>query len=343
VAYDILIKNGTVIDSTASPARRADAGIARLALLLCLIALPRSAWAQYPTKPIHIVVPFPAGGVTDNVGRIIGQRLTEVVGQPIIFENKPGADGIIAASAVLQAPPDGYTLFLGTVTAMSAVPAVRKKPPFDPLADFSPISWLGSFTNLLLVHPSVPARTLAELIDYARANPGKLNYATTNMIQRIAAAQMMTSGAITMVHVPYKGSPQAIPDLVAGRVHVMFDSNVALGLAHVKEGKLRLLATMTDRRSSLAPQTPTLAEAGMPGVSVVAWAGLFGPAKMPTAITMLLSQEVNQVLLRPDVIKLLEAQGFEVKGSTPEQLNTLIARQLSEWRRMVNEGAIAQE
>jgi tripartite-type tricarboxylate transporter receptor subunit TctC len=148
---------------------------------------------------------------------------------------------------------------------MSAVPAVRKKPPFDPLADFSPISWLGSFTNLLLVHPSVPARTLAELIDYARANPGKLNYATTNMIQRIAAAQMMKSAAITMVHVPYKGSPQAIPDLVAGRVHVMFDSNVALGLAHVKEGKLRLLATMTGRRSSLAPQAPTLAEAGMPG------------------------------------------------------------------------------
>jgi tripartite-type tricarboxylate transporter receptor subunit TctC len=237
----------------------------RLAGLLPILALaaflaPAPSDAQYPARPIRLVVPFTAGGVTDSVARITANQLSKSLGQPVVVENRPGADGAIAAQTVKAAAPDGYTLLFATNSVL-AIPLLSKSAGFDAFADFMPVSTVGRFPFALFVHPEVPSKSVKDLVDYARANPGKLNYATVNPGEQLITGQFIKATGVDMVRVPYKGGAAALPDLVAGRIHVYF-TPVGNGLAHAKEGRVRMLATLLPERTPLAPEVPTMAEAG---------------------------------------------------------------------------------
>jgi tripartite-type tricarboxylate transporter receptor subunit TctC len=264
------------------------------------------------------------------------------VGQPLIVENKAGADGAIAASEVARAPADGYTLLMATNSPMSAVPAMKKSPPYDPVADFTPITDVGRYTFFILLHPSVPAKTLGELIDYARANPGKLNYATGNTTGIVSTAFFASQAKIDMVHVPYKGEPQAVGDLVAGRVQFMFCSS-STSMPHIREGKLRAVVTTLPKRSSLLPDVPTIAQAGMPQFSITSWAGLFGPAKMPREVVERLNREFVAAMGRGDVQAAMERQAFSLSPSSPEQLAGFVKEQIESYRRTLEAAGIQPE
>jgi len=306
-------------------------------IALALAAAP--AAAQYPAKAVKVVVPFPAGGAADTIMRIISQPLAQALGQPVVVENRPGADGAIAADAVMKAPPDGYTLFLATSSAMSAVPAMRKTPPYDPVSAFTPITKVGTFSYFLFTHPSVPAKSVNELIDYIRANPGKLNYAGATTTGIMAAVQLASYAKLDMVRVPYKGEGPATIDLVSGRVHLMFATPTnALGPA--KEGRLRVLATLLPQRSPAAPDAPTMTEAGAPKLSIVPWAGFFGPAKLPPEIVARLQRELTAILKRPEVRAQIERQAFEVQVSTPEELAAYTREQVEVWKTAVRDSGM---
>src|SRR6266700_5639792 len=281
---------------------------------LGLIAIP--AAAQYPAKPIRIVVPFAAGGAADAMIRIVAQPLSETLGQPVLVENRPGAEASIGGEVVAKSAPDGYTILFGGSTTMLGVPILRKNPPYDVIADFAPITSVGKFAFFLVVHPSVPAKTLSELIDYARANPGRLNYATGSVNEILAFAQLKSLANVDMVQVPYKGGAPAMPDLLGARVQLMFNTGSTV-VPLVKEGRLRALATLLPARSSLLPNVPTIAEAGMPGLTAVPWSGLFAPAKTPKDIVERLAREVNVILKRSEIRGQCEKHGFEPGGSTP--------------------------
>ena len=314
----------------------------RLLLALSLLVASASVFAQYPSRPIRLIVGFPPGGSADPIARIVGNALAERLGQPVLVENKPGADSAIAADLTAKSLPDGYTIFYGSNSAMTAAVALRKTPPYDALADFSQISLLGRATVILYAHAGVPATSTAELVAHARANPGKLNYGTGNPLSILDAQQMMNIAGIQMVHVPYKGEGPAIPDLVAGRVQLSFLSATS-AIALAKEGRLRPLFVLLDQRSPLLPDVPTAAEAGMGGITVRHWAGLFGPAKIPREIVARLNRETNAVLARPDVREQLQRQGFVVQGSTPEELAALNRADLALWKQMVREAGIVLE
>jgi tripartite-type tricarboxylate transporter receptor subunit TctC len=300
------------------------------ALLLACFALP--AQSQFPSKPMRIVVPFPAGSATDTITRILANSVSQAVGQPVIVDNKAGADGSIAASEVAKAAPDGYTMLMATNSPMSVVPSMKKNPPYDPVADFTPITDIGRYTFFIVVHPSVPAKSLAEVIAYAKANPGKLNYATGNTTGIVSTALFQSLAGIQMVHVPYKGEPQAMTDMVAGRVQLMFASSTTAA-PQVRDGKLRALVTTLPKRSSVLPDVPTIAEAGMPQFSIVSWAGLFGPAKMPKEVTERLNKEFVAAMNRPDVQAAMEKQAFSLSPSSPERLGAYVKEQLEAYRK----------
>jgi tripartite-type tricarboxylate transporter receptor subunit TctC len=293
-----------------------------------LIAIP--AAAQYPAKAIRIVVPFAAGGASDAITRIVAQPLSETLGQPVVVDNRPGAEGAIAGEVVAKSAPDGYTILFGGNTTMLGVPILRKNPPYDVIADFAPITSLGKFAFFLVVHPNIPAKTLSELIDYARANPGKLNYATSTVNEVLAFAQLKSLANVDMVQVPYKGGAPATPDLLSARVHLMFTTGSSV-VPLVKEGKLRALATLLPGRSSLLPSVPTIAEAGMPRLTAVPWSGLFAPAKTPKDIVERLSREVNVILKRPEMRGQFQKHGFEPGGSAPGELGAFLKQQLIDW------------
>src|SRR5258708_33873392 len=269
------------------------------------MAVPLAVCAQYPAKPVRIIVPSPGGSATDTVTRILASYVTQSLGQPLMVENKAGADGAIGGGEGARSAPDGYTLLMATNSPMSAVPALKKSPPYDPVADFTPITDVGRYTFFLYVHPSVPANSFAQLIAYAKANPGKLNYATGNTTGIVSFAQISSLAGIEMVHVPYKGEPAGITDLVAGRVHLMI-ATPTTGLAYVKDGKLRAFVTTLSRRSPLLPEVPTIAEAGMPQFSITSWAALFGPAKMPREALERLNRGVGAALGRAGVQAAME-------------------------------------
>jgi tripartite-type tricarboxylate transporter receptor subunit TctC len=312
------------------------------AVLTAVLAAPLAAAAQFPGKPIRVVVPFPAGSSTDTVTRILANSVSQSVGQPLLVENKAGADGAIAASEVAKSPADGYTLLMATNSPMSAVPAMKKNPPYDPVADFTPITDVGRYTFFIVLHPSVPAKTLAELIDYARANPGKLNYATGNTSGIVSTAFFSSQAKITMVHVPYKGEPQAITDLVAGRVQFMFCSS-STSMPHIREGKLRALVTTLPKRSTILPEVPSIAEAGMPQFSITSWAGLFGPARMPREVVERLNREFGAAMVRPEVQAAMERQAFALNPSTPEQLAAFVKEQIESYRRTLRSAGVEPE
>lgn len=300
------------------------------------------AHGQYPSRPVRFIVPFPAGGTADVVGRIIAIRLTQALGQPVIIDNRPGADGVIAAEITMKAQPDGYTIFMGTNSPMSAVPSFRKKPPYDPTTHFTPITSLGRPVFFLYVHPSVPARSVDELVQYARANPGKVAYGTGNTTAIVATAQLKLLAGLDITHVPYKGDAPTTADLIGGRLQMAFMATVP-GYQQAREGRLRILATLLTQRSTLAPDAPTMAEVGFPGVSVFPWIAVFGPANMPANLVQRLAREFNAIIGRADISEQLNKLGFVPVGSSPAELGELVKTQLDAWRRAVREAGIPQD
>ena len=308
-----------------------------------VLALAASlAWAQYPNKPIRLIVGFPPGGSADPTTRIIGAALQEQMGHPVVVENRPGADSAIAAEQVSRMAADGYTLMFASNSAMTAAVALRKTPPYDPLKDFTPISMVGRATVFFYTHPSVPARTLKEFVDYAKANPGKVVYGTGNPLSILYGQQMVNATGIQWLHVPYKGEGPLNPDILAGRVHVSFLSTGS-AVSNAKDGRLRPLAVLLNRRSPLLPDVPTIDEAGVPEVTVRQWAGLYGPPKLPREIVERLNKEVNAALKRPEVLEKLQGYGYAAEGSTPERLLEINRADLELWRRLVKEAGIPLE
>jgi tripartite-type tricarboxylate transporter receptor subunit TctC len=314
----------------------------RLLAFACAVVMSTSAAAQYPAKPVRIVVPFPGGSATDTITRILAQSISPGFGQPMIVDNKPGADGAIAAAEVVKAPPDGYTLLMATNSPMSAVPAMKKSPPYDPVKDFTPITDIGRYTFFLYVNASVPAKSLKELITHAKANPGKLAYATGNTTGIVSFAQMNALAGIDMLHVPYKGEPQGITDLVGGRVQVMW-ATPTTGLPFVKEGKIRALVTQLTKRSSLLPDVPTIHEAGLPKFTITSWAALFGPAKLPKEIVARLHKEFTAAMAKPDVLAQMEKQAFLLSPSTPEKLGEFVKEQMDSYRTILRAAGVQPE
>ncbi len=310
-------------------------------LLLALALFTTSAFAQYPSKPIRVLVPFGAGSSTDIVMRILAQPLSQSLGQPVVVENKPGADGAIAAAEVAKAAPDGHTLLLATNSPLSAAPHLRKLS-YDALADFTPITLVGNYTFFVLVHPSVPARNLAELIAYARANPGKLNYGTGNTSGIVMTATLASQAGIELVHVPYKSEPPAIVDLLSGNIQVMISSYATVA-PHLREGRLHALVTTLPSRSPLMPDVPAIVEAGFPKFSVSPWAGMFGPARMPREVTDRLNHELNALVRRQDVRDSLLRQAFDPKGSSTDEFAAYVRAQYDIWGRAIREAGIQPE
>jgi tripartite-type tricarboxylate transporter receptor subunit TctC len=311
-------------------------------LLAVLLAVSGVVHAQYPNKPIRFIVGFPPGGSADPTTRIVGAALQEQLGQPIVVENRPGADSAIAAEQVSKMAADGYTLMFASNSAMTAAVALRKNPTYDPLKDFTPISMVGRATVFFYVHPSVPARTMKEFVDHAKANPGKLNYGTGNPLSILYNQQLINASGISMLHVPYKGEGPLNPDIIAGRVHSAFLST-GTAVSNAKDGRLRPLAVLLERRSPLLPEVPTIGEAGVPEVTVRQWAGVYGPPNLPKDIVARLNKEVNILLKRPDVLEKLQSYGYAAEGSTPERLLEINRADLELWRKLVKEAGIPLE
>ena len=304
--------------------------IQRIAVFLAILCFAASAVAQYPARPIRIVIPFGAGSSTDAVMRVLAPALSAALGQAVVIEPRPGADGAVSAIEVARSAPDGYTLGIGSGGPLAAVPALRKNPPYDVVNDFVPISDIGRYTVFLFVNSSVPATTLQEFAAYVKANPGKLAYGTGNPSGIVAFAQMNALLGLDMLHVPYKSAPMVMPDLLANRVQALMDPP-AVALAYVREGRLRALVTTLNRRSPLLPDVPTIHEAGLPQFTISNWMGLIGPARLPREIVERLNREVGAVLRVPEIVAALERQAFIPNPSTPEQFGPFIREQVQSY------------
>ena len=317
----------------------------RFLALGALVLTSATAGAQskgaeaYPSRPVRFVIGFPAGGPTDAAGRILAQSLTQSLGQTVIIDNRPGADGAIGAELVAKATPDGHTLLLGSSGNMAGMPAMRKSLPFDPAADFAPISFVGWNSQLLVVNAATPAKTLAELISYARANPGKLVVAAANPATVFAMAQVKSAAKVDMLSVPYKGDAAAVPDMIAGRANILI-GGTNLVLPHVKEGRLRAIAAITRTRTKPAPDVPTMVEAGIPNFSIYGWFALFAPSKTPLAIIERLDREVTAVLKRPETQDQFGKIGFEVGNLSRQELPVFVKEQQNSWAAAAREAGI---
>ena len=306
------------------------------------VALSASAAAQYPTKPVRLIVPFSAGSGADLSGRSVAGALSQTFGQQVLVENRAGADGQIAALEIKRSAPDGYTLFWGSASSLSAVPALRKVAPYDTVADFTPLALLGHFTFILCTHPSVPAATARELVAHLRANPGKLNYGGASMSSIIFMASLLAHTKTEMLLIPYKSEVNALPDLLSGALHAMFISP-AVATAPLREGKLRAFATALSQRSALAPEVPTLPEAGYPLPSVSSWAGFFAPAGLPDDLAHRLALDINAALARADVREQHDRLGIMIRILPREQFAAFVKEQIVAWRDAIRAAKIPQE
>lgn len=284
----------------------------------------------YPSKPIRIIIPFGAGSSTDAVMRVLAPVLSATLGQQVVIDPKPGADGAISASEVARSAPDGYTLGVGSGGPLAAVPALRKNPPYDVVKDFTPITDIGRYTVFLYINASVPATNFQEFVAHVKANPGKVAYGTGNPSGIVAWAQLNSLLGLDMLHVPYKSAPLVMPDLLANRVQALMDPP-AVAISHVRDGKLRALATTLNRRSPLLPDVPTVHEAGVPQYTISNWMGLIGPAKLPRDIVDRVNREFGAALRRPEVIEALQKQAFMPNPSTPEQFAAFIQEQVQSY------------
>ncbi len=307
-------------------------------LALTLAAGAGQAAAAYPDKPIRLIAPFPPGGSVDLVGRLLAQKLTATLGQQVIVDNRPGAGGGIGAALAAKAPADGYTLLLGGVSTHGINPTLYPSLAYDPVKDFAPISSLVTMPNVVVVNPSMPVRTLAELVDYARANPDKLVFASSGngTTLHLAGEMFMRAANIKLVHVPYKGGGPALVDLLGGQVQLMFD-NIPMSLQMVRTGKLRALAVTGPSRSPAAPELPTVAESGYPGYVVISWQGLFAPAGTPAPVVARLNEAVRTVLRDKELQQQLARDGIDTAGSTPAELSAFVKSEIARWAKIVRE------
>jgi tripartite-type tricarboxylate transporter receptor subunit TctC len=302
-------------------------GTALLRFLAALVlAAPALAQAQgYPAKPIHFIVPYPAGGPLDTVARLLGQKVSERVGQPVVVENKPGAGGNIGADLVAKSPPDGYTILMGAVATHAINPTLYANIPYDPVKDFAPVTQVASTPNVLVVNPSVPVSSVKEFIAYAKAHPGTLNFGSgsTGSAGHLAGELFKAMAGVQMVHVPYKGAGPAMQDLIGGQIQLMFD-NLASSMGQIRAGKVKALAVTTARRSSLAPALPTIAESGLPGFDISTWFGVFAPGGTPPPIVQRLNDEFVRALSDPGVRESMLRLGAEPVGNTPGEFAAYI-------------------
>ena len=308
---------------------------------LALGAGAAPAQDAYPTKPIRLIVPLPPGGPSDYMARTVAQGLSANLGQPVVVDNKPGADGTVALREAMAAPADGHTLLYAT-GSMIALPLQSRPMSFDWLSELAPVGKLGRVSFCLIVNPGVPAHSVAELVAYARANPDKLNYSTSTQSELMAAAQFMRAAGIRMTRVPYKGGAQAMPDLLAGRIQVMFGP-VALALPQLNNGGVRVLATVLPRRNASLPEVPTLAEAGFAEVAVPTWQSIFVPAKTPRTVVNRLAQGLQTVLAKPEVRAEFERRALFVEQASPEELAATVTREQALWTGLISEYKLAAE
>jgi len=298
----------------------------------------------YPGKPIRLIVPFAAGGGNDNVARLVGKRLADSLGQPVVIDNRPGAGGVVGAELAAKSAPDGYTLFLGGVGSHAINPNLHAKLPYDPIKDFAPVSLLAQAPLVLVVHPSVPVHDVAEFIAYARAHPGRLNFASNGngSSSQLAAVMFASMAGVDMVHVPYKGLAPALTDLLAGEVQLMFSSVVAI-LPHIKAGKLRAIAVTGAKRLASMPELPTIAESGLPGYEASSWYGILAPAGTPRDIVVRLNAELAKALEQPEVRNSLLAEGAEPAGGSPERFAAHIRAEMERLGKIIRDAKIRLE
>jgi tripartite-type tricarboxylate transporter receptor subunit TctC len=317
----------------------------RLLSALCLLlaaTLAQPAWAQaWPSKPIRIVLQFPPGGSTDAVARILAQALQASLGQTVLVENRPGADGAIAGDHVARSEPDGHTFFLASNTPMMQVPLLKKNPPYDPVKNFTPVSLVGRYIYVLVTSPTLPAKDVNELLAYARANPGKLGYGSYSGVTQLMHTNLKMVKADTNL-VPYKGEAPTVTDILGNHVQFTF-ATPASTLGHIKEGKLRAMAVLLPARWSLLPNVPTGAEAGLPPFTAGTWAALFGPAKLPADITQKMNRALNDAMQKPDVREKIAALGFELGGSTPDEMGKFLQDQLVAWAKAFKDAGMQPE
>ncbi len=304
--------------------------VAAAAVLFCT-----ALWADdFPSRPITFVAVFGPGSASDTICRIIADPLSAALKQPVVVEDRPGADGAVAAQYVQHANPDGYTLMMATNSPLSADPFLLREVSYDPVKDFAPVTRVGSFTLMLVVNPNLPAHSVKELVEYAKANPGKVSFASGNTAGIVGGKTFAHWAGLDMLHVPYKSSPPAIEDVIAGRVSMMIvDFTVAM--PHVASGQVRALAVTRLKRSSLFPDLPTLDEAGIEGFEIDAWAGLVAPAKTPPAVIAKLNGAISKIIDDPATKQKFRNVGFEGFSSTPDQLGDFIKVQLGKWGKMV--------
>ena len=310
---------------------------ALLAIVLGAAAIAASA-QTYPAKPVRIVNPFAPGGATDQIARLVAQRLTEVWGQSVVVENRPGARGAIGLEAVAKSPADGYTLAIATQTTQAANPALYSKLPYDPVKDFAPLTLAGSTPLALLVQPSLPATDVKSLVAYLKANPGKLTYASggNGTSQHLTMELLKSMTGTFVVHIPYKGAGPAMVDFLGGQTNLMF-YNLPTAMPHVNAGKVRALAVSTAQRSPLAPELPTIAESGLAGFDLATWFAFYAPAATPKEVTAKIAADMQRVLAQPDVKERLLAGGVDVAGSTPEELARFQRAEMEKWAKIVKD------
>ncbi len=313
-----------------------------LRVFLLVAAALGSAVAQaqtYPARPITLVVPFAPGSGTDTIARLVGAPLSQALGQNVIIENKAGANGSIAATFVARAAPDGYTLLITTNTTHSANPSLLKSISYDPVKDFAPIALIGNLRFMMVVHPGIPAKSVQEFVAYAKANPGKLSYASGNSTGIVAGETLKRTAGIDLLHVPYKSTPPAINDVLGGRVSMMF-IDLATGMPHTNANTLRPLAVSTQERSSILPQLPSMREAGFADFDLTSWVGVFAPAGTSKDVVMRLNGELRRIVASSEVKEKLVALGMDARSSTPEELGDYVNSQLVLWTRMIKDAGI---
>ncbi len=312
---------------------------------LVLLALASTADAQsWPAKPIRIISPYPPAGANDLLARIIAPKLSEQLGQPVVVENRAGATGNIGAELVAKAPADGYTLLMGQAGNLTINISLMAKIPFDPVRDFSPVTMVASTPNVLVVHPSLPVRTVKDLIALAKAKPGQINYATSGIGSpgHLAAELLNKSAGIRLVHIPYKGAAPALLDVVAGNAHLYFTSAVS-AQPFIPSGRLRMVAVASAKRSPSLPEVPTVAEAGFPEFDVSSWWGVVAPASTPREVVMRLQTEIHRVIALPEIRAKLAEQGLDIATNTPEQFAAYIKSETAKWAKLIREVGVKPE
>jgi len=304
--------------------------------------MPSLATAQaYPAKPIRWISPWPAGGANDIFSRAIGQKIGESLGQQVLVDNRPGAAGTIGSDIAAKAPADGYTLVMGSSPTHAIAPALYPALPYDPLRDFSAVTLVGSVPNVLVLHPSVPAKTVKEFIAVAKARPGKLNFASTGngTSQHLSAELFKFMAGLDMVHIPYKGTAPALTELVAGQVDLAFENMPAL-IPHIQAGRLRALAVTTTKRSAVMPELPTIAEAALPGYDASVWFGVFAPAGTPRPVIDRLHGEILKALQTQDLKSRMIAMGTDVSGMGPDDFSAYVRKEIPKWANLVKAAGV---